>query len=71
MQMQLELNIENLVVNMVLKKRVLKNEIWKDVFSCLTLECAKEILVWNCFKVQLMKPKIVLLKLLQQFSYNL
>ncbi len=79
MQMQLELNIEkmrhinieNLVVNVLLKKRVKKKEIWKDIFSCLNLECAKEILVWNCFKGQVMKPKTVLLNLKQQFSYNL
>jgi len=59
------INIENLVVNLwCWKTEFKKNEIWwEDIFSCLTLECAKEILVWNCFKGQVMKPKIVLLKL--------
>jgi hypothetical protein len=43
------INIEILVVNMVLKKRVktIKSE---NFFSCLTLEWAKQILVWNCSK---------------------
>jgi hypothetical protein len=37
--------------------------IWHDIFSSLTLECAKQILVWNCFKGQVMKPNIVLHKI--------
>jgi len=45
-------------------KKSLKKKIWNDIFLCLTLEWAKQILVLNCFKGQLMKPKIVLLKLM-------
>jgi hypothetical protein len=47
---------------MVLKNKI-KIIIWHDIFSSLTLERAKQILVWNCFKGQVMKPKIALHKI--------
>jgi hypothetical protein len=43
-----EESIENLLVNMVLEKKI-KIQIWKDLISCLfTWEWTKHIPIWNC-----------------------
>jgi hypothetical protein len=59
-------DIENFLLNMVLKKNNLKRQRFKKSFHAFLLRniWAKHILIWNCPNddLQLMKFKVVLLK---------
>jgi hypothetical protein len=64
MQMQVELNIENLLMNMVLKKKVKKKTSLKRHFFMPHLRMGQTNFSLKLFKGQLMNLKIVLLKLM-------